>query len=83
MKDVKITIIDNGKTKEPNIIICEADFIDNDYQNDKLKALEPMKDFNVFTNNGTGTLVSYEDGYQHNPLTGTLTMPANKYVIIF
>lgn len=73
----------NYGDKPRNIILVDDDIVDGKYQNDTLKELVAMRDFNVFTNGGTGGLLNEGDGYTFDSYTGTLTIPANKYVIIF
>lgn len=63
--------------------ITSADFTGSDYTDADLVGLDETTDFIVFTNEGSGTLVDLTDGFNSfDPATGTLTMPAGKYIIL-
>ena len=68
------------------VLITKADFGGSSYQNSLLVGLTPDVDFRVFTNDGSGTLLYYDEydpeaGYDYTPSTGTLIMNPQNYSI--
>lgn len=66
------------------IPVTPAMFTGPYYQNSKLVNLTPDVDFRVFTNDGSGTLLTYDNtddarGYLFDPATGRLTMNIQNY----
>lgn len=61
--------------------ITSADFAGDTYTNAMLVGKTPVTGFNVFTNDGSGVLLKYNDGYTFNSGTGTITTPAGNYRI--
>lgn len=61
------------------IKIGAADFSGPTYTNAALVGLNPMVDFNLYSNNGTGALIAHDEtgnnGYQFNATTGVITVP--------
>jgi hypothetical protein len=64
-----------------NIEIDAFDFAGDSYQNSKLVNLVPMVDFNLFSNDGNGSLLKYEDVYLFTPATGTIIATQGNYVL--
>jgi len=62
--------------------ITAGDFTGSDYQNDRLIGLNPPAQFLLFTNEGSGTLQKVPD-FTFDSVTGTITVPAGNYVILF
>jgi hypothetical protein len=61
--------------------ITSADFAGDTYQNALLVGKTAVTGFNVFTNDGSGVLLKFNDCYTFNSGTGTLTMSAGNYRI--
>ena len=61
--------------------ITPSDFTGDVYTDTRLIGKTPVTDFNVWSNNGSGVLLKYTDGYTFNAGTGTLTMPQDDYRI--
>lgn len=62
-----------------SVAITAADFAGNAYVNTALIGKTPVVDFNLWTNDGSGVLLKYEDGYAFNAGTGTITTEAGNY----
>lgn len=58
------------------VIITAADFTGNDYTNALLNGLTADEDFQLFSNDGSGTLLKVNDGYTFSGTTITTT-PGN------
>jgi len=70
------------------VVIKYADFTGPYYDNSLLVGLTPDTDFRVFTNDGSGTLMLWDDegydpegGYAFDPAKGRLTMNPQNYSI--
>lgn len=63
------------------VSITSADFSGSSYTNTQLIDKTAMVDFNIFINNGSGTLLKVNDGYTFNASIGRLTMDADNYII--
>jgi hypothetical protein len=68
------------------VTIERTDFSGNNYYNTKLVGLTPDVDFRIFTNEGSGTLLRWDDdgydpegGYSFNPGNGQLVMTPQAY----
>lgn len=81
IKTVTNAIIDKLETvKIPqSIAITAADFSGDVYVNTLLINKTPVTDFNIWTNDGSGVLLKYNDGYTFTTGTGTVTMPSGNY----
>ena len=66
-----------------SLAITAIDFEGNTYTNTELIDKTPVTDFNIWTNDGSGVLLKYTDGYTFNSATGTITMEATNYRIEF
>ncbi len=64
------------------IVISPADFSGSTYQNSLLIGKTPMTQFNIWTLGGSGSLLTYPDGYTFDSVTGTVTMPSQDYLIL-
>lgn len=66
--------------------VIAADFSGNNYTNANLVGLTPDVDFQLITNNGSGTLMTFtgdpEDGYNFNATTATITVLQDNYLLI-
>lgn len=76
--------------KPKNIILTAADFTPpsvpsgpGTYQNNELKGLIVMVDFNLFSNNGSGTLQNTSSGFTFDSPSGTISALPGNFVIIF
>lgn len=69
------------KNAGKRVLLTDASFTDNEYVNPLLVGLVPQIDFNLFTNEGTGGLLLYGDGYSFDDSTGTIGAPAQKYLL--
>ena len=78
---VKVVYVPKPKPK--NIILTSASFVGSEYQNNIFLGAVAMSDFNIFANNGSGTLLNNPDGYALDFSTGTITMTPGNYIIIF
>lgn len=81
VKSVVNAIIDKVETiKIPqSLALTASDFAGNTYTNTMLIDKTPVTDFNVWTNDGSGVLLKYNDGYTFVAGTGTITMEAGNY----
>lgn len=70
-----------GNTSTVRIRITSSDFMGNNYQNDLLIGLTAETDFDVWSAGGTGGLLNNGEGYAFVSGTGTMTLPADKYMI--
>lgn len=61
--------------------IVPGDFAGSTYQDARLVGLTPVTDFNVWSNEGSGVLLKYTDGYTFVSGTGTITMEPGDYRI--
>jgi len=68
------------------VAITSADFDGNDYENANLVGLTPETDFQLISNNGSGTLLKFtgdpEDGYDFDAPSATITTIADNYLLI-
>lgn len=62
-------------------VITSADFAGPHYINTLLIGLTAMRDFNVFTNGGSGVVLNVNDGYTFTSGTGTINMEPGDYLI--
>lgn len=62
-----------------SVAITSADFAGDTYTNTLLIGKTPVTDFNVWTNDGSGVLLKYTDGYTFVSGTGTITMASGNY----
>lgn len=62
--------------------ITSADFSGSDYQSTDLIGLVAGTNFDVWSNDGSGTLLLVNDGYTFNSTTGTITATAGNYKIL-
>jgi len=81
IKSVVNAIIDKLDTAKipQSIAITSADFSGDVYINTLLINKTPVTDFNIWTNDGSGVLLKYNDGYTFTSGTGTVTMPSGNY----
>ncbi len=63
--------------------IISSSFTGNNYSNAALIGKTAQVDFDVWAAEGSGTLMNLNDDYGFNSVTGTLTMAAQKYLILF
>lgn len=61
--------------------ITTSDFAGSTYVDVRLIGLTPVDDFNIWTNEGSGVLLKYTDGYTFAAGTGTVTMEPGDYRI--
>src|SRR5690348_11334319 len=77
-----VALINDGTLRQiVNTSISAANFSGDNYDNSNLVNLTPYADFNVYTNEGSGVLLQFNDGYTYNAPLGRLTMPPGKYLI--
>lgn len=62
--------------------ITSADFSGSIYQNDNLIGLIASQNFDVWTDNKSGTLLLLGDGYTFDTATGEMTAPPDSYFIL-
>ena len=81
IKTVVNAMVDKLETvKIPqSIAITSADFEGDTYQNSMLVDKTPVTDFNVWTNDGSGVLLKYNDGYTFTAGTGTIGLTSGNY----
>lgn len=63
------------------ILIDETCFTDGVYQNDSLKRKIADVNLEIFSNDGSGTMLSATGTYTYDSDAGTLTMTPGKYKI--
>lgn len=64
------------------VVLTSANFSGSNYQNNSLIGKTAQVDFNIYTNDGSGVLLKYIDGYAFNSGTGTVTMDPGNYIIV-
>lgn len=64
-----------------DVPLSKASFDGPNYADARLIGKTPQADFNIWTNDGSGTLLNYPDGYAFAADTGTLTMTPGNYLL--
>lgn len=62
-----------------SVILTSGSFDGNAYTDSRLVDKTAMVDFNLFTNDNSGTLKKVDTGYTFNSTTGTITAEASNY----
>ncbi len=74
----------SGSGSDKGIHITSADFTGSDYQNNLLIGKTASVNFDVWTDNKSGTLLLLNDGYTFDSASGTITTdPENYFILIY
>jgi len=81
-----LAYLQNNVTQTIRVKIEAADFNGTYYENADLAGLTPDVDFQLFTDNGSGTLMNYtgdaDDGYNFDSATARIYTYAGSYLLI-
>ncbi len=72
----------SGSGSDTGIHITSADFSGSDYQNNLLIGKTASVNFDIWSDDGAGSLLKLTDGYTFNSGIGTITTTAGNYFIL-